>query len=68
MVTNEPDRCIRLEIPGEGHFDITKDTAELWLHQITIQLENLGSDDKLDDESGEMPLDSENPTPLVGMD
>ena len=39
--SNEPDRCIRLTIPGEGQFDITKDVAELWQHQIKVQLEAL---------------------------
>jgi hypothetical protein len=59
METNEPDRCIRLEIPGEGYFDITKDTAELWLHQLMIQLHINDLREFADDE---------NPTPLVGMD
>jgi hypothetical protein len=68
----DPEQTIRVDVPGEGFFTITKDVAELWLHQIMIQLEKI-EDDKLRVKfrrvtSGEMPLDSENPTPLVGMD
>lgn len=63
--SNEPARCIRLEIPGEGHFDITRDVAELWQRQIREQLKMLNPPD---DEDGELSLDEEYSTPLVGMD
>ena len=64
--SNEPDRCIRLEIPGEGHFDITKDVAIAWYNQLGQQLHK--DDLREFDEDDELPLDEENPTPLVGMD
>jgi hypothetical protein len=38
--SDNADRCIRLEIPGEGHFDIAIDVAQDWYKQLGDQLES----------------------------
>jgi len=64
--THVIDRCIRLEIPGEGSFEITKDVAEDWYKQLGDQLESMPVNHERH-EAREMAMD-ENPTPLVGME